>query len=177
MAIQMEKHEDGWWAHVTFYAAGEHHLHFSGTPQRHHLSREWGDHEVDVARHHQIVGPFWVELAINPSPILEHAQAHIELFVYDLAPGDTKGAVVVSGVFVAVVVHDPAGGETTLTVVEEETGEYEAEFEFEDAGEYELHVTMGHAGDEGEFHVHVLAPAMETPDDNDGSGGGHGHGN
>ena len=54
-------------AHITFYEPGEHHLHLMGVPDRHHLQMELGETEVDVARHHQVIGPYWIELATSPA--------------------------------------------------------------------------------------------------------------
>ena len=66
-------------AHVTFYEPGEHHLHLMGVPNRHHLQMEMGEMEIDVARHHQEIGPYWVELATSPAPIGEDQEAHLHV--------------------------------------------------------------------------------------------------
>ncbi len=162
-------------AHVTFYEPGEHHLHVMGVPEGHHLQREMGETEVDVARHHQVIGPYWVELETSPAPIGEGQAAHLHVYTFQLQADGSRGPAV-GGLDLGVAVHDLAGVESDLAVVEESPGEFEAEYQFGAAGVYELHVSIDVSGveEEGEFHVPVIGP---DPDDGgqDDNGGGHGH--
>lgn len=162
-------------AHVTFYEPGEHHLHLMGVPEFHHLQMEMGETEVDVARHHQVIGPYWVELATSPAPIDEGRTAHLHIYTFQLLPDGSRGPAVGS-LDLGVAVHDLAGVETALTVVEESSGEFEAEYDFGGAGVYQLHVSIDVAGveEEGEFPIPVIGPDVDDggPDD---EGGGHGH--
>ncbi len=164
-------------AHVTFYEPGEHHLHVMGVPDRHHLQIELGETEVDVARHHQEIGPYWVELATSPAPIGEDQEAHLHVYTFQLLPDGSRGPAV-SSLDVGMAAHDLAGVESVLAVLEESPGEYEAEYQFSGAGFYELHVSIDVNGveEEGEFHVPVIGPDGHDGDDGgDDSGGGHGH--
>ena len=162
-------------AHVTFYEPGEHHLHLMGVPDRHHLQMELGETEIDVARHHQAIGPYWVELETSPAPIAEGQSAHLHVYTFQLQPDGSRGPAVGS-LDLGVAVHDLVGIETTLTVAEETPGEFEAQYQFGGAGIYELHVSIDVAGveEEGEFHVPVIGPDVDDggPDDD---GGGHDH--
>ena len=139
-------------AHVTFYEPGEHHLHLMGVPEFHHLQMEMGETEVDVARHHQVIGPYWVELATSPAPIGEGRTAQLHVYTFQLQPDGSPGPAVGS-LNLVVAVHDLAGVETALTVVEETLGEFEAEYEFGGGGVYQLHVSIDVAGveEEGEW--------------------------
>ena len=81
-----------------------------------------------------------------------------------------------AGLDMEVEVHDLAGGESALTVLEEEAGEYEVEYLFGDAGTYEMHVEIDVSGllEDGEFHLPILSEEVDS-DDDDNTGGGHGH--
>ncbi len=46
--VEMHPEGDGYAAHVTFYEPGEYHLAFHGMPERHRLSHELGEYEIDV---------------------------------------------------------------------------------------------------------------------------------
>ncbi len=172
--VGMEPEEDGYAARVVFYEPGEHHLHFMGRPVGHTIMHEMGDHEVEVFRRHEEIGPYWLELELDPAPVFAGDEAHIHLYAFQLLPDGTPGDPV-AGLEFDLEIHDPAGVESVLGVVEEEEGDYEAEFTFEEAGTYELHVEMEIAGGEesAEFHIPVITTLGET-DDNDG-GDGHGH--
>lgn len=174
--VDMEPEGDGYAAHAMFFEEGEHHLHFEGIPHRHKLMWRLGETEIDVHNAHRIIGPYWVELEISGAPLLVDDEGHIHVHVHELLPDGTPGAEV-GGLDVELEIHDPNGAETALTVAEEEPGEYEAEFHFELAGEYELHVEIDVGGvfEDGEFHIPVLTPDDGTPPDDQG-GGGHGHG-
>ncbi len=171
--VELQPEGEGYAAHVMFYEPGEHHIHFFGMPQRHRLSREMGDREIDVFRSHQIVGPYWVELELTPAPVSEGEPAHVHLMIFDLLFDGTPGTPA-AGLNVEVEVHDLDGGEAPLIVEEETLGEYEVQYEFGEAGIYELHVEIG--GDGGEFHIPVIDPNADEENEDGGEGGGHGHG-
>ncbi len=176
--MEMEPEGDGYAAHVMFFEAGEHHLHFIGRPDGHHVMGELGDMEIEVHRRHQVIGPYWVELEVSPAPVLEGEEGHIHALVFELledgSPGDP-----VSGLEVEMAIHDLNAVETILTVAEEEAGAYEASYTFGEAGVYELHleIEVGLEHEEGEFHIPVLAESTEDDvDDHDDGGDDHGHG-
>ena len=162
-------------AHITFYEPGEHHLHLMGVPDRHHLQMELGETEVDVARHHQVIGPYWIELATSPAPIGEGLPAHLHVHTFQLLADGSRGPAV-GNLDLGVAVHDLAGIETTLTVAEETPGVFEAQYQFGRAGIYELHVSIDVAGveEEGNFHVPVIGADVDDGGPGD-DGGGHGH--
>jgi hypothetical protein len=169
--IEMEPTEHGHEAHVTFFQPGEHHVRFTGIAHRHQLRWEFGELEVEVERHHQTIGPYRVEIEVDPAPIMEGETAHVHLYAFDAAGSP------VSGLDIEVEVHAPDGGETHLAAAEEEAGEYEVEYAFGEPGAYELHVEIDVGGtpEDGEFHIPVLSP---IPDDTPTEGGddhGHGH--
>lgn len=173
--VEMERVGDEYEAHVTFFAEGDHHLHFMGVPHRHRLEWEIGEHELHVHNAHRIIGPYWVELELSPAPLVENQEGHIHVLVFELLQDGTAGAAV-GGLQVELEIHDPAGVEAPLAVVEEGVGEYEAAFQFGASGEYELHVGIDVSGvlEEGEFHIPVPSPAGDAQEPGDG-GGGHGH--
>jgi hypothetical protein len=175
--IEMEAHDDGgYMARVTFFEPGEYHLHFRGRPAGHNLMGEMGDHEIEVHRRHQVIGPYWVELELDPAPVLEFETAHIHVLVFEILGDETLGDPV-EGLDLELEIHDLGGVETPLVVTEEGAGEYEAEYRFGESGLYELHVEID--GDDGEFHIPVLTSIDDSDvDDGDGhgdNGGGHGH--
>lgn len=175
--VDMEQADHGYAAHVTFFQPGEHHVHFTGRAHRHTIRWEFGETEVDIGRHHQVVGPYWVELELDPAPVFEGDEAHIHLLVFDYSTG-ALGAPV-SGLSLSVEIHAPNGTETAVSVTEEEPGEYEAAHQFGTHGAYELHleIDVGGQPEEGEFHIPVLDPdAPGDADQEPGSGGGHDHG-
>jgi hypothetical protein len=174
--VEMDPASDGYEAHVTFYEPGEHHFHLKGVPSGHHLMIEMGEHEVEVRRHHQVIGPYWTEFAVSPAPVFEGDEAHVHLFVFALLGDGTRGDPV-GAIEMAGEIHAPDGTETELTFVEEEVGEYEADHAFGEAGEYELHIEIDTESGpvNGEFHMPVLNP--DTGDSGKvGQEGGHGHG-
>lgn len=174
--VEMEREGDAYSVHVTFFEDGEHHLHFKGTVEGHRLEMEVGEHEIDVHRRHVVVGPYWIEIALSPAPVLENTQTTIHLLAFaDVGggPGDP-----IEGLEMEVEAHTPAGVVTALDVIEEEGGEYETDYLFGEAGDYELHVEIlvdgVHA--DGEFHLPVLSRgAAGDGTDPNGGGGGHGH--
>lgn len=173
--VSMESAGDGYAAHVMFFEPGDHHIHLMGIPHRHTITWEVGEHEVHVHRLHTTAGPFWLELAATPSPVLEQATAHVRVLVFELLPDGTKG-MPVGGVTLSVEVHTPSGGETVLTATEEGAGEYEFQYAFGTAGTYELHVRIAGEPAAAAFHFPVLTP--DTGNENGGTGGhddGHDH--
>lgn len=178
-AVAMEPEGDGYSAHVMFYEPGMHHLHFLARAERHRLVHEFGDHEIEVERQHQVIGPYWVELEVKPAPVLMGERAHVHFLVFDLTPDGTVGNPV-GGLQPELEVHDPDAVETALEVIEEEAGEYEAEHVFQKAGVYELHleIEIGAEHADGEFHVPVLTAIDDSGGQDEGQGGddhGHGH--
>lgn len=172
--VGMEPAGDGYEAHVMFFEPGDHQIHLMGMPHRHTIMWEVGEHEVHVHRLHATAGPYWIELASAPAPVLEHTSAHFHLLVFELLPDGTRG-MHVTGLTLALEVHAPSGVEVALAATEEEAGEYEVQYLFGSAGVYELHV--GIAGEPAaEFHFPVLAPdAGDENGDMGGDGDGHGH--
>lgn len=174
-SVPMEPGEHGYAASVTFFQPGEHHLHVHGMPEHHSLMAELAEHEVEVHRRHQVIGPYWVELESSPAPLLEGTEGHIHVLVFELSGDGTPGDAV-SGLSpsMELEVHDPVGATQPLSVAEEGPGEYETSYSFTGAGVYELHVEIEvdgvHQG--GEFHIPVLS---ETGDDVEDDHGGDGH--
>lgn len=162
-------------AEVTFFQPGEHHLHFMGQPERHHLMKEMGEHEVEVHRAHRVIGPYWVELEANPVPILEGSEAHLKIYTYAVGPDSTRGTPA-GGLKLHLALHQPHGEESTLTVTEEQPAVYQAAFAFGEAGSYELHVEIEIDGahEEVSFQIPVLSRVREEI--GTGKPGGHGHG-
>ena len=174
-SIALQPGQHGHEAHVTFYEPGEHHVHVMGTPRRHRLETELGEFELEVERKHEMVGPYRVEIAVSPAPISKGVAAHVHLYAFEELPDGSK-VEPVSGLEMAAEFHDPFGIETHMHLQEEEAGEYETEFEFAQAGMYELHVEIEEAV--GEFHLAVLDPdtdLVDDGDDGDTGGGGHAH--
>lgn len=173
--MRMEPDGDEWIAHITFYEPGEHHLHLTGTPERHRLAREMGDLELDVHRQHRIIGAHWVELEATPAPVPAGASAHLHLFVHEQDSSGERGSPL-AGLPLSCTVHDPTGGEAALSLIEEEPGMHEAEHRFGPAGMYEIEceVEEGSEHFHADFHLPVLGEsADEVPDE--GDEGGHGH--
>jgi hypothetical protein len=173
--VELKPEGDGYAAHVMFFEPGEHHVQFSGRPRGHQLTRAMGEIEIDAARHHQVIGPYWVEIEMSPGRVLPGEEAHIHLHAFTIG-ADGMPDQPAAGLDMEVEVHDLAGGESALTVLEEEAGEYEVEYLFGDAGTYEMHVEIDVSGllEDGEFHLPILSEE-EDSDDDDNTGGGHGH--
>lgn len=174
-SIALQPGQHGYEAHVTFYEPGEHRVHVMGTPRRHRLEAELGEFKLEVERKHEMVGPHRVELDMRPAPIWKGAATYVHLYAFEELPDGSKGPPV-SGLEMAAEFHDPFGIETHVHLEEEEAGEYETEYQFAEAGMYELHVEIEEAV--GQFHLAVLDPDAGLVDDgNDGDtgGGGHGH--
>lgn len=172
-----EHGDEAWEAHVTFYEPGEHHIHLFGRPERHRMQAEMGDREIEVERHHVDIGPYRVELAVSPAPVFEGGEGHIHLYVFEILGDGSKGAEV-TGLDLGAEVHAPDGTESALDIVEEEAGEYEAEFVFGEHGLYEIHVEIDVDGtpEDGELHLPVLDPNAAEAEPAEPGQGGHGHG-
>lgn len=175
--IGMEPDGDGYSAHVVFYGAGEHHLLIKGAPFGHHagLVTPMASYEIEVYAQHRIVGPYWVEMGLSPTPVPEGGEAHIHLRVHEFdgeGPGQEVG-----GVEMHAELHHPDGDEAELVFAEEVPGEYEAPAFFPEAGLYEIHleIEVDEVHHEGEFHVPVFGETIGT-DPTDSTGGDHGHG-
>jgi len=172
----MEAETHGYAASVTFFQPGDHHLHLHGMPERHSLMAELGEHELDVHRLHQEIGPYWVEIELSPSPVREGEDGHIHVLVYELMQDGTPGSEV-TGLSMELEIHDSGGVEESLAVDEEAPGEYESAYSFTQAGVYELHVEIEVNGvhEGGEFHIPVLSETGDDADGDDHGGDGHDH--
>jgi hypothetical protein len=138
---------------------------------------ELGEHEIEVHRQHRVIGPYWAELEVSPATVLEDSSAHIHILVFELL-GDGTAGDPVGGLDIEMAIHAPDGGEASLTVEEDQTGEYEGEHAFGEAGIYELHVELlvGGEHEEGEFHIPILSPSDSGAGDGEGGDNdGHGH--
>jgi hypothetical protein len=175
--VEMDKDGDLYTAHVTFFEDGEQHLHFRGTVQGHRLEMEVGESEIDVHRRHVTVGPYWIELEFSPAPVFEYTRTTIHLFAYAYV-GDGRGEPVES-LELELEAHTPDGDVSSLDVVQEDGGEYESEYLFGEAGDYELHLETQLDGitEDGELHVQVLSRMTSADEANpiDDAGDGHGH--
>jgi hypothetical protein len=161
--VGMEMDGDDLVGHMMFFEPGEHHLRLHGTPHGHGHMDDIGEHVIHVHRRHHIIGDYWVELEIDPAPILMNQTATVRLYVFDLVDDETFGDPV-GGLEIRLSIIDPEGVQTDLTVGEPETGVYEAEHTFGDAGLYELLVAIGPEGQgvlQDEFHI----PVLESLDD------------
>lgn len=172
--VELKPDGDGYAAHVMFFEPGQHHVHFSGMPKGHRLMHEMGEMEIEAHRHHQVIGPHWVEIEMSPGRVLPGEEAHIHLYAFTIGP-DGMPDQPAGGLEIKVEIHDLAGVEAALAVTEEEAGEYEVECQFRDGGTYAMHVEINVNGvhEDGEFHLPVFAPD-QGQDDRD-TGAGHGH--
>lgn len=178
--VGMDRMGDGLTAHMMFFEPGRYRLRFRGTPMGHGMTHDMGEYMVDVHRQHHVIGAYWVEVELDPAPVLQNESATVRLLVFDLmpdgTPGDPAGALAVG-----MTIHDPTGAETALVVSEAATGVYEAEHAFGEAGMYELHVAIGTTSPEtGVFHIPVLTSmdddGLDYCGEHQGGGGGHRHG-
>ena len=172
--LELAPEGDGYAAHVMFFEPGEHHVRFSGMPKGHRLMHEMGEMELESYRHHAVIGPYWVEIEMSPGEVPPDGEAHIHLHAFTMGP-DGMPDQPAAGLEMEVEIHDLTGVEAALLVTEEEAGEYEVEYQFGDAGTYEMHVEIevGGVHVDGEFHLPIFAPNQE--DDDGDTGGGHGH--
>ncbi len=58
--IAMDFHDGHFGTDATFWEAGENHIHVLGTPVGHRIQMELGELEVEVERHHAIIGDYRV---------------------------------------------------------------------------------------------------------------------
>lgn len=152
--------EHGYSAHVRFYEEGEHHLHLLGQPERHHLTRELGEHKIEVERQHQIFADHRFELSVSPAPIVAGLPARVTIYGWEIEPEGTLGHEA-EGLELHATLHMPNGVEVPIQLTEVAHGEYQVDLSLPTAGEYELAV-----GIEGEGEVaHSLVNA--DPDEHD----------
>ncbi len=201
--IPLESDPHGYGAHVRFYEPGEHHLHLHGQPEKNHLSREMGEHDLHVERQHLEVSDHRFEIAVSPAPIIVGAPGRVILYAWELEHDGGIGHEA-EGVELHATLHMPNDAEVRLEFAEVEHGQYEAAAVFPVAGSYGLQVEVeaddhgdeddGHDdegddhGDEGdddhadgedddhgaEFEIHVPSLTGEIVDDG-GDDDGHGH--
>lgn len=173
--FEMAATGDGFAGEMMFFEPGEHELHFQGTRHMGGMMEEIGQHRLTVHRQHRVVGPYWVELAVEPAPALQNGTARVRFLVFELgnaAPGDPVG-----GLSARVTVHDPSGQGPTLPLTEAAAGSYETDHTFGDAGLYELHLEVddGVTVETGDFHIPVLASSDDSGLDYRDHHGGRGH--
>jgi hypothetical protein len=173
--VDLAPQGDGWAAHVRFFEPGEHHVQFHGLLRGHQLMHEFGETEVEAFRMHRIIGPYWLEIEMNPGRVLPGGQAHIHLHAFTMGP-DGLPDLPAPGLDMHLEMHGVGGGETALDINEEATGEYETAYSFTTAGLYELHVEIDISGvhADGEFQLPILDPAADD-DEQEGEDDGHGH--
>lgn len=172
----MDPMGDGFGGEMMFFEPGEHELHFQGMRHMGGMMEDFGHHRLTVHRQHRVVGPYWVELAVDPAPVLENGTARIGFLVLELAnagPGDP-----VSGLTARVTIHDSNGQGPTLTLTEAAAGSYETDHTFGEAGLYELHleIDVGATVETGDFHMPVLIGSDDSGLGYRDHHGGRGHG-
>ena len=180
----MESDGDGFTAHMMFFEPGTHQLHFWGRQQDGDQDEDFGHHEIEVHRQHQIIGPYWVEMELDPVPPIVNQAETIRVRVFerlqDGTPGDPVG-----GLSVRMQVRGPDSMMDMLSVSEDETGVYMAEHTCDMTGMHYLQVQIGESNtmEQGEFHFPVLGSLEdhEYGHHEDGEGhhhddDGHGHG-
>jgi hypothetical protein len=175
--VDMEVMGDSLTARMMFFEPGEYRLRFHGTPMGHEMMNDMGEYMIEVHRQHHVIGAYWVEVEVDPAPVLQNESATVRVFVFDLMQDSTSGDPA-TGLAVAMLIHDPTGAEAALTVAEAATGMYEAAHGFGEAGLYELHVEIGSSTppDTGEFHIPVLTSLDDDGLDYRDHHGGDGHG-
>ncbi len=152
--------EHGYAAHVRFYEPGEHHLHLLGQPERHHLMRELGEHEVEVEAQHQVHENHRFELSVSPAPIVAGVPARIRLHAWEIELDGTLGHEA-EGLDLHATLHMPDGVEIPITLNEVEHGEYSVDLTLPAAGSYELSVEV----EEGAGVAHSLASGDPEEDE------------
>ena len=174
--MEMEQQGDLYRLRLMFHEPGVHRVEFHGQRQGQGEMHRYGHREIHVHRRHHIIGSYWVELDVDPRPVVIGQPTTISLFAFELLADNTPGEPA-GGLEVGMTLEDPTGAETPLTVSEVATGEYQATNTFEAAGVYDLYVRIG-SGDaaaEGEYHI----PVFESTEDADCHRyrhGGHGDG-
>ncbi len=161
---------------LMFFQPGVHELHFRAMGPG-GMMEDFGHGQVMVHRQHRVIGPFWVEFEAIPAPVLVSESAQLRFHVFD-ALGDGSPGDAVTGLDASLTIHDPAGVESSLSLVELAAGVYEADHPFGAAGLYELHVEIDAGGtlETGDFHVPVLASSEDDGLDYMDHHGGRGHG-
>jgi hypothetical protein len=136
-----------------------------------------GHHRVTVHRQHRVIGPYWVEFEASPSPVLMEQSAQLRFAVFDVLGDDSPGDAA-TALDVSVTIHDPAGAESNVSLVEHESGVYSAEHTFGAAGLHELHLEIDVGGtlEIGDFHLRVLTSSEDDGLDHMDHHGGRGHG-
>ena len=180
----MESDGDGFTAHMMFFEPGTHQLHFWGTRQGGDHDEDFGHHEVQVHRQHRIIGPYWVELKLDPVPPIVNQAETIRVHVFERLQDGTPGDPV-DGLSVRMQVRGPDMMMDMLVVTEEQAGVYMSEHTCDTAGMHYLQVQIGESStvEQGEFHFPVLASLDDDDFGHHGHGGGnhhdddgHGHG-
>lgn len=174
--FEMEALEEGFGGMMMFFEPGEHELHLQGTGQMGGMVHELGQHVLTVHRQHRVLGPHWVELAVDSAPVLANRTAHIAFLVFELA--DAVAGEPVAGLTTRVTIHDPTGRGPTATLIESPPGRYGADHTFGEPGLYELHLEIDVDGDvvTGAFHLPVLASSDDSGLDYQDHHGKRGHG-
>jgi hypothetical protein len=159
---------------LMFFRPGEHELRFRATGGG-GMVEDIGHHQVTVHRQHRVIGPYWVEFEVILAPVLVETTAQLRFHVFDW-PGDDLPGEPVSGLDATLTIHDPAGAESNVSLVESESGLHTAEHEFGAAGLYELHLAIDVGGtlETGDFHLPVLASSEDDGLDHRDHHGGHG---
>lgn len=186
--------DHGYEAQVRFYEPGEHRMHLYAQPEKNHLARELGEHEIHAVRQHLVVEDHRFEIAINPAPILAGALSRVTLYAWELEHDGSRGHEA-EGVELHATLHMPSGLEANLSFEEVDHGQYEAMTLFPQAGSYGLEVGIevdehgddgngdhghddegGDGGDHGsEFEIYVPSLTGEVVDEGGGDDGGHTH--
>jgi hypothetical protein len=163
---------------LMFFRPGEHELHFRAMGQG-GIIKNLGHHQVTVHRQHRVIGPYWVEFEASPSPVLMEQSAQLRFIVFDLL-GDGSPGDAATGLDASLTIHDRAGGESGVSLVELEASVYGADHIFGASGLYEFHLEIDAGGthESGDLHMPVLASSEDDGlDYMDHHGGrGHGHG-
>ncbi|UCF18692.1 MAG: hypothetical protein JSU87_12175 [Gemmatimonadota bacterium] len=161
--MTMEPQGDGYRLRLMFQESGLHRVEFHAQgPGRGEFQR-YGQSEIRVHRRHHIIGSYWVELEVEPRPVVIGQATTISLLAFELLADNTPGEPA-GGLEVAMTLEDPDGVQAQLAVSEVATGEYEATNTFESPGVYDLYVQIG-SGDAAagsEFHIPVFESAEDA---------------
>lgn len=189
--LELAGDESGYEGHVRFYEAGEHHLHLLGKPERHHVTGEMGELEIEVEAQHQIHDERRFELAVSPAPIIPGVIAQVTLYVWELDHDGGTGHEA-EELELHATLHLPGDVEVPVEFHEDEHGEYVATLVFPRAGSYELSVEVeegehaehsvtwadpdeDHDAEAMEFEIYVPALFGDAPPPEEGDDDGHDH--